>query len=229
METPASVLVVFAHPDDAEFGCSGTIAKWVREGAEAHYLIATNGDKGSQDPAMLPEKLAVIREAEQRAAAAVLSVKTIEFLGYGDGELEASHQFLGQVVKAIRRTKPNVLITSEPHPRLTHSHRDHRRAGQTALDACYPYCRDRLHFPEHFCEGLEPHKVGTILFWGQDETHEYLDISSVLDQKVAAISKHASQLGGRDVRSNTLKRAGEIGEKAGFKYAESFRKIEFRG
>ena len=228
MDTPGSVLVVFAHPDDAEFGCSGTVATWAKAGAQVHYLLCTNGNKGTSDPEMLPERLAVIREAEQRAAAEVLGVKSVMTLGYPDGELEPTRTFLGQVVRAIRLTKPDVLLPSEPHPRLNHSHRDHRMAGLTALDACFPYARDHLHFPEHIRQGLEPHKAGAILFWGADEPQEYVDISAAMDTKIAALQKHASQIRGRDVGDMTRKRTHEVGERAGFEYAEAFRKIEFR-
>lgn len=231
MDTPARVLVVIAHPDDAEFGCSGTVAKWVREGAEVHYLVATYGDKGSQDPEMLPERLAVIREAEQRAACAVLGVKSVEFMGYPDGEVEPSREMLGKIVRQIRKVRPDVILTMEHMSRLAHSHRDHRMTGLTAQDACFPYCRDRLHFPEHLREGLEPHKVGTVLFFaGPDaETlHEYIDISNVIDVKVAAIKKHCSQIGDRDVSPATMERAKQLGEKIGVQYAEAFRKITFR-
>ncbi|MSP78383.1 MAG: PIG-L family deacetylase [Dehalococcoidia bacterium] len=229
METPGIVLVVFAHPDDAEFGCCGTIAKWCKDGAEVHYLVATYGDKGSQDPDMLPERMAIIREAEQRAAAAVLGVKSVEFMGYPDGEVEPSREMLGKIVRRIRQVKPDVLLTMEPHPRLTHSHRDHRMVGLTAEDACFPYCRDRLHFPEHLREGLEPHKVGAVLFFGgSDEHHEFVDISDVMDTKIAAIKKHASQVGTREIGPQQFERAKEIGKKFGVQYAEAFRKIEFR-
>ncbi|MBM3946934.1 MAG: PIG-L family deacetylase [SAR202 cluster bacterium] len=228
MDTPGSVLAVFAHPDDAEFGCSGAVAKWARAGAQVHYLLCTNGNKGTSDPELLPERLAVIREAEQRAAAEVLGVKSVMTLGYPDGELEPTRAFLGQVVRAIRLTRPDVVLTSEPHPRLNHSHRDHRMAGLTALDACFPYARDHLHFPEHMRAGLEPHKVGTILFWGADEPQEYVDISDAMDTKIASLQKHASQIRGRDIGKTVRERAHEIGQRAGYEFAEAFRKIEFR-
>ncbi|MSQ11426.1 MAG: PIG-L family deacetylase [Dehalococcoidia bacterium] len=228
MDTPGRALVVFAHPDDAEFGCSGTIAKWVQEGAEVHYLVCTNGDKGSTEPEMLPERLAPVREAEQRAAAAVLGVKSVECLGYPDGELEPTRAFLGQVVRAIRRVKPDAIITSEPHPRTYHSHRDHRMAGLVTLDACFPYARDHLHFPEHMRQGLEPHKVGAILFFGGEEPLEFVDITGTMDTKIRALYKHASQVRGRDIEELVRKRSHEIGERAGYEYAEAFRKIEFR-
>jgi LmbE family N-acetylglucosaminyl deacetylase len=228
LETPQRVLVVFAHPDDAEFGCAGTIARWVSEGAEVHYLLSTSGDKGTGNPELLPERLAVVREAEQRAAASVLGVKSVECLGYPDGELEPTRTYLGQVVRAIRRTRPDYVLTSEPHPRLVHSHRDHRMAGLTALDACFPYARDHLHFPEHMRQGLETHKVGAILFWGAEEPTEYVDISECIDTKIASLRKHVSQVGNRDLTQTVKERAKEIGQRAGYAYAEAFRKIEFR-
>ncbi|MBI2936312.1 MAG: PIG-L family deacetylase [Chloroflexi bacterium] len=228
IETPRRALVVFAHPDDAEFGCSGTVARWVREGAEVYYLQCTDGGRGTTDPAMTPERLAAIRAQEQLAAARVLGVKEVSTLGYPDGELEDTRNFLGQVVLAIRRVRPDVVLTSEPHPRATHSHRDHRVCGQVALDACFPYARDYLHFPEQIQNGLQPHKVGTILFWGPEEPQVFVDISDSIGYKVKALRKHASQLRGRPIAKSVRANARRRGQQAGYSYAETFRKIEFR-
>src|SRR5689334_1365167 len=131
------ILVVVAHPDDAEFGCGGSVARWVGEGREVFYCLATNGNRGSDDPAMTPERLAGVREAEQRAAARSLGVQDVLFLGYPDGELEDTRDARRDVVRAIRRVRPDRVVTQNPFPSLNpySGHRDHRHAGRLALDA----------------------------------------------------------------------------------------------
>ncbi|MBI2872339.1 MAG: PIG-L family deacetylase [Chloroflexi bacterium] len=232
LERPERALVVFAHPDDAEIGAGGTIARWTREGTQVYYLVCTNGDKGSADPEMTPERLAAIREREQRAAAEVLGIKEVVFLRYPDGELEDTRQLRGEVVRAIRRFRPDVVLCPEPFRRSSYQHRDHRVAGRASLDACFPYARDRLHFPEHEREGLAPHKVGSILFWQAEEPDVFTDIKETLDLKVKALLCHASQMSnpGRDVpqrvRENAQQQATRSPEP--MEYAEGFRKVEFR-
>ena len=158
------ILVVVAHPDDAEFGCAGSVARWVADGCEIHYCLFTSGNRGSDDPAMTPELLAAVREAEQRAAAEVLGVKSVTFLHYPDGELEDTRDARRDVVREIRRVRPDRIVTQNPFPSLNpySGHRDHRHAGRLALDAVYPYARDRMHFPELLAEGFEPHKVRSV-------------------------------------------------------------------
>ena len=149
------ILVVVAHPDDAEFGCGGSVAHWVADGREVFYCVITNGNRGSDDPAMTPERLAAIREDEQRAAARALGVTDVLFLGYPDGELEDTREARRDVVRAIRRFRPDRVVNQNPFPSLNPyaGHRDHRHAGRLALDAVYPYARDRLHFAELGAEG----------------------------------------------------------------------------
>lgn len=228
METPKRVLVVSPHPDDAEAGCGGTIARWVREGAEVFYVLCTDGGKGTSDPDMTPERLAAIREQEQAEAAKVLGVKEVVYLRHPDGELEDSKLFRGQLVREIRRLQPDVVLTTDPYRRTSSTHRDHRMAGQVTLDACFPYARDRLHFPEHEKEGLKPHKVGAILFWGAEEPQEFVDITDTIERKGESLSKHTSQFNGR-VQDEFVKRnAKAMGERCGLPFAEGFRKLEFR-
>jgi len=158
------VLVVTAHPDDSEFGAGGTVAKLVREGKHVSYCIVTNGNKGSSDRSMTPERIARIREEEQRAAARVLGVETIDFLGFPDCEVEDTRETRMAVTAAIRRHRPDRLIIQNPNrtKNLGASHRDHRIVAGIALDCVYPLARDHMAFPELAAQGLEPHKVREI-------------------------------------------------------------------
>lgn len=228
MEEIRRILVVVAHPDDAEFGFGGTVAWWTGEGCEVFYCILTNGNKGSDDPAMTPERLAAIREEEQRAAARTLGVKEVVFLGYPDGELEDTREARRDVVREIRRFRPERVVTQNPFPGLNPyaGHRDHRHAGRLALDAVYPYARDRMHFPELVREGFEPHRVREVYLVGHPEPDVVVDITGTIDQKLAAARCHASQL--RDpagFEALARQRAADVGKPHGHTYAEAFRVI----
>jgi LmbE family N-acetylglucosaminyl deacetylase len=223
------VLVVVAHPDDAEFGCGGTVARWIDEGDQVFYCIMTNGNRGSGDPSMTPERLATIREAEQRAAARALGVSEVRFLGHPDGELEDTREARREVVRAIRHFRPHRLVAQNPFPTLNpySGHRDHRHAGRLALDAVYPYARDRLHFPELLAERLEPHKVREVYLVGHSEPDLVVDITGTMERKLKALACHQSQF--RDfgeVEARVRERAAELGKPHGHTYAESFRVID---
>ncbi len=158
MQDKKVVMVVCSHPDDSEFAVAGTVAKWVREGREVIDVICTNGDKGSSDPDMTPDRLAGIREQEQRAAAKVLGISEVVFLGHPDGGLEDSPAFRGELVRLIRKYRPDLVMTHDPY-RPYRGHRDHRITGLVTLDAIYPYARGHLFYPEHRAEGLKPYSV----------------------------------------------------------------------
>src|SRR5919204_2781245 len=166
------VMVVTAHPDDSEFGAGGTIAKLVKEGREVTYVIVTNGNKGSSDRTMTPERLAQIRQEEQRAAARMLGVERVEFLGYEDGEVEDTRAVRLDVTRQIRRWRPDLLITMNPNRtyNLGGSHRDHRIVAGVALDCVYPLARDHMAFPELMPE-FEPHKVREIYVMQWENPH----------------------------------------------------------
>lgn len=230
-ESLTSVMVITAHPDDAEFTCGGSVAKWAQEGRKVIYVVCTNGDKGSQDPTMTSEKLAQIREQEQREAARVLGVNEIIFLGYPDGGLEDTSAFRGELVRLIRAYRPELVVTMEPYRRSIIMHRDHRIAGTVALDAVFPYARDRLSYPEHLKEGLMPHKVAEVYLSGSEEPDLWVDISTTLERKIQALLCHQSQVGGRpqeEFAAMIRQRATVQGEKMGLAYAEAFRRIELR-
>lgn len=228
------VLVVMAHPDDPEFTSGGTIAKWASEGKEIMYALFTRGDKGTSDPAMTSERLAPIREAEQRAAAKTLGVKDVVFFGYPDGGVEDTVEGRGQVVRLIRVFRPDVIITMDPWRRYN-QHRDHRNTGTMTLDAVYPYARDRLSFPEHEQEGLEPHKVGEVFIATPEEPDTFIDIEPYIDMKIDALRCHKSQVG-EGPREQFVERMQNMGRRYNDKLpegmtpgaVEAFRRISYR-
>ena len=226
-KSKTTVMVVTPHPDDAEFGTAGTVASWVKQGREVIYVVCTNGDKGSADPDMTSDRLAQIRRQEQQKAANILRVKEVIFLDYPDGELEDTPAFRGELVRLIRKYRPDVVITSDPYRRYLW-HRDHRITGTVTLDAIFPYARDHLSYPEHIADGLAPHRVKEVYLWGAEEPDTYIDITETFDIKMAALNCHASQVGqymeilGQRVRE----RAEKMGQKEGFPLAEAFRRIE---
>ncbi len=219
------VLVVTAHPDDSEFGAGGTIAKLTREGKQVVYCIVTNGNKGSGDRSMTPERLAAIREEEQRNAARVLGVETVEFLGFPDCEVENTRETRMAVTASIRRHRPDRLIIQNPHrtKNLGASHRDHRTVAGIALDCVYPLARDHMAFPELLAQGLEPHKVREIYLMWWENPEMVVDISDTIDLKIKALSCHASQF--KDfaaVEARVRERGAFLGKPKGYAYAETF-------
>ena len=194
LEPVQRALVVSPHPDDAEFGCSGTAALLVREGKEVYYVIATSGNKGGRDTDMTSDYLTTARQDEQRRAAEVLGVSEVVFLDFGDGELEDNHAFRRELVYHIRRLKPDIVFTTDPFRTSFYIHRDHRMAGIVTLDAAFPYARDRLHYPEHIEQGLDGHNVDEVYLWGSESPDTFIDISEVVDLKVKALLEHKSQM-----------------------------------
>jgi LmbE family N-acetylglucosaminyl deacetylase len=197
--TPGSALVIAAHPDDIEFSCAGTVARWAEEGARVTYALLTNGAAGSSDPEMTRERLAELREAEQRAAAKVLGVDRVEFLGYEDGLLEPSLEVRKQVVRLIRRVRPEVVVTTDPTTRYFGdryiNHPDHRAAGEATLAAVIPGSDTRLAYPELLDEGLEPVKLTAVWLAMTPETNLVVDISDFIERKLESLRCHVSQVG----------------------------------
>ena len=231
-EPPQRMLVVTPHPDDAEGGCGATMGKWIKEaGTEVVVLLCTNGDKGTGDREMSPAELAMIREQEQRDASNVLGVKEVVFLAHPDGTLENTMSFREQVVREIRRHRPDIVFSVDPYRSVSHTHRDHRMSGQVALDAAYSYAWSYLHFPEQIDdEGLEPHRVREAFLWGSESPDVCVDVDGYLELKARSLSAHVSQMGRRTpeqrmerIRDHTAK----VGEEVGLAHAESFRRIIF--
>ncbi len=231
-ETPQRVLVVTPHPDDAEVWCGGTVARWAQEGAAVHYVLCTDGGKGTDRPGVTSKDLAAVRQKEQLDAARLLGVKDVVMLHHPDGELEDNGEFRKELVRQVRLVRPDVVLCPEPYRRNLAWHRDHRIAGQVALDAVFPYARDHLHFVELWRDDkLEPHKTAAILFWGAELPDTFIDIGGAIDLKLKALRCHRSQMAHRppaEVVELVRDRAKEAGSSAGCQYAEAFRKVTFR-
>ena len=225
-----SALILFAHPDDAEFMCGGTIAVWSRTGCEVHYVVITDGSAGSNDPGTTRESLRGVREREQRGAAEVLGVRTVTFLGELDGMLEVTLETRRKVAREVRRHRPEVIVAPDPSRLWFGSgyinHSDHKAAGMLALSAVMPDAPTRLMFPELLDEGLEPFEVPN-LWLGSNEPDTYVDISETIDLKVEALSRHVSQ-GGADVGERVRQRAKEVGAEAGHPYARGVQDLPLR-
>lgn len=222
---PKRALVVVAHPDDADFGCAGTVAAWAARGCAVTQCLLTSGNKGTHDPKMSPTRLARIREREQRAAAAVLGVKHVVFLRHDDGELEATMELRGEVCRVIREQKPDLVIAPDPW-RPYQIHPDHRVAGWVSLDGVIA-ARDHLFFPEQLRGRLRRHRAKRVLLFGTAEPNLFVDISATLRLKLQALHRHASQIrdaAGLDERLRAWAEAQ--GRPWGLPAAEGFRYLE---
>lgn len=230
LPTPERVLVVAAHPDDIEFGAAGTVARWVAEGAIVRYLLVTRGDKGSDDAHADVDALVHAREAEQRAAAAELGVEGVDFLDEPDGQVEPTLALRERITFAIRSFRPEIVMTHDPTVLFVNNewvnHPDHRAVGQVAVDAVFPTARDPLNFREHLDAGLEPWKVAELYLWSTNEANQIVDVGDTIERKVAALAHHASQFRHfDDVARWVRRRSEELGERAGYRAAEGFRRV----
>jgi len=222
------LLVVSPHPDDCEFGIAGTAARLAKEGKQVVYVICTNGDKGSDDRTMTPEKLAATREKEELAAAKILGVKETIFLRYPDQQLEDCNEFRMDLCRQIRQYKPYVVATTDPHRKYVW-HRDHRICGLVTADAVYPYARNFPAYPQLIKEGLEPHSVREMWFWGSDDVNLKLDISDTIDLKFQALQCHKTQFNfNQQMRDRMLDFARMNAKGESFEYGESFHRVELR-
>lgn len=224
---PGRAMVIMAHPDDAEFVCGGTVAKWCAEGWEVVYVVVTGGDKGTHDPEMHPEKLAAIREEEQRAACRLLGVKECVLLGWPDGFTSESAELRGHIVRLVRLHRPDVVITWDAFER-GFNHRDHRNVGVAVADALYPLVRDRLFYPRDEEEGLESHQVNEVLLAGTDKPDYSVDITDHWERKVDAILCHASQVGGRTREDFVRQRQEQVAREGEQPIVERFRRWSIR-
>ncbi len=229
--TPDRVLVIVAHPDDPEFGAAGTSALWASQGAEVTYVIVTDGSKGSAEKEMTREKLVALREEEQRKAADAVGVSQLVFLGLPDGEIENNDVLRELLVRQIRTFKPDVLVTHDPTSRIVGgrylNHRDHRTVGDASLDATFPLARDRLNYPQHELEGLDPHKVLDVFLIFSDQPNYTVDISSTIDLKIKALSAHKSQIANLEELPERIRQRGrDAAEHVSFEYGETFRRVQ---
>ena len=231
-EAPERAMVIFAHPDDAEIGAGATTALWASGGTKITYVQCTTGSSGSNDLTMTSDRIVEIRTDEQRAAADAIGVGDIVLLEHPDGEVEADRAFLGEIVHALRKYRPEVVFTHDHYRTNGFQHRDHRNVGLTVQDAIYPYARDHLHFPEQLIDGIEPHKVRHLFYWGTDRANVIVDVSKSVDTKINALAEHNSQIPGLSFGSDTdLRMRGRHRNAAkgyGFEYGEAFRRLTAR-
>lgn len=226
MTERADVIVITPHPDDAESRMAGTVASWTRQGKSVVYVVCTNGDKGSSDPDLPPEELARIREQEQLAAADVLGIREVVFLRYPDQSLEDSSEFRKDLVREIRKYRPEWVVTVDPY-RGRLDHRDHRMTGQVTLDAVGAYSVSAHVYPDLLAEGLLPHRVSEVWFCGTGNPNHYVDITDTIDVKVAALRCHRSQVGDRPEIADWMRRnARTSAEGLDFEMAEGFHREE---
>ena len=225
---PDRVLAVFAHPDDPEVSCGGTLARWASSGTEIHLVIANRGDKGSADPTTDPDALAERRAEEVARAAEVLGLAGVEHLGYPDGEIENDVTLRDRLVGVIRTQRPDALIAPDPTAVFFGdsyvNHRDHRQLGWAVLDSLVPAAS-----PLYVPDAGPAHQIGLVLLSGTLEADAWVDIADVLDRKVAAVACHASRLGEDPALVAELleHRATEEGRRSGLSHAEAFRRLRF--
>lgn len=230
-ETPERALAVYAHPDDADVSCGGTLSRWAAGGAQVHLLVCTQGDKGTTDPDQRADALVARRRDEIAAAAAVLGLAGWQQLAYLDGELPDDDRLRGDIVRHVRRIRPGTVLCPDPTALLfgDHyvNHRDHRVVGEATLDAVAPAAARPLYFPD----AGPPHQVGRVLLSGTLEPAVWVDVSATIDAKLAAVRAHRSQLlqGDTWAAAAVRSRAEDEGRRAGVHCAEAFRMVRLGG
>lgn len=227
---PKRAMVIVAHPDDIEFGCAGTVARWVKAGAEVCYVLCTSGDVGIAKPELTRAQVTEIREAEQLAAAEVVGVTEVVFLREPDGTLVNTLDLRKRLVREIRRFQPEVVVCLDPTLFFVSSntyinHPDHRAAGTAAVDAVFPAAGQPHVFEELAEEGLAAHKVRKLYIdsWGNGDT--FVNITDTIDLKLAALRKHVSQMGEWDPEPMLREWSADAAKGKEMQYAESFRVI----
>ena len=234
-DLPTQVLVITAHPDDVDFGAAGTVGRWTAQGVKVAYCIVTDGASGAADPAVDLSTLAEVRQEEQRRAAAQVGVDDVSFLDYPDGRLEVSIELRRDLSRVIRQVRPDVVICQSPErnwDRIRASHPDHLAAGEAALQAVYPDARNPYAHPELLAEGLEPHVVDEVWLMASPRASRAVDITDTLEQKLAALKCHESQVGAGDqleelIRGWTGRTAEEHSLGEG-RFAEAFQVVSTR-
>src|ERR1700689_2084506 len=230
-ETPGTVLAVYAHPDDADVACGGTMARWAKAGTSVHLVVCTDGGKGTSDPTVKSVDLAAIRAAELKESSALIGLTSVTNLGYPDGELVDSDAFRQALVESVRRLRPDVLCGHDPTAMFFgqeyFNHRDHRIAGAALLDAVAPAAALPLYFPD----AGPAHQVATVLLSGTLNPDEWVDVSDTIECKAAAVECHRTQFAepGGWAGEAVRRRAEEEGRRAGVQFAEGFRRLTLRG
>ncbi len=227
---PMKILVIVAHPDDIEFGCAGSIARWVQEGAEVVYCMVTDGSAGSNDPSVERKALIQRRQEEQLAAAAQLGVKDVRFLGYCDSMLQPTLELRKELTRLIREVRPDRVLCQDPTTVFVRdgyiNHPDHRAAGEAAIYAIFPSAETRPCFPELLAEGYEPHHVSELYLTLTMNPDTIVDISATIEQKISALLAHSSQVG-PESEQWVRERNADLGKEHGYAYAEPFKVMKF--
>lgn len=233
-EDPQKILVILAHPDDPEFFCGATLARWCKAGHTIHYCLLTCGDKGFADSEATSDQICAIRHAEQNAAASVLGVQAVRFLDLPDGYLLPTLELRREIVRIIRQEKPDILVTCDP----THlfsggrylNHPDHRAAGQVVLDAVFPAAGNPHFFPElRKEEGLEPHTPREVWVCLTGSPTVILDVTDTWEMKMRALREHKSQIGDpAQFEERMRSRRTEGSSEAAPRFEETFRVIKYR-
>jgi len=227
---PDVAIFIYAHPDDIEFSAGGTAAIWAKHGSELYFVIITDGNVGTHEEGMTADRLIETRRNEQRASARVLGAKECIFMGYHDGLLQPTLELRKELVRLLRRLKPNVVVCGDPtsfFPSETRiNHPDHRAAATVALDATFPAVEMPLLYPELEAEGLMPHKVNYVYISNPTlEPNYYIDTTDTINIKIEALRQHKSQLGDWDPDEPIKAWNRETGKKVGFEYGERFLRI----
>jgi LmbE family N-acetylglucosaminyl deacetylase len=228
------VLVITAHPDDVDFGAAGTVAAWTDVGLDVTYCVVTDGDAGGSDPSVSRADMAVLRRAEQTAAAKCVGVDDVRFLGYPDGRVEATIGLRRDLARVIRQVRPDRVLCQSPernYARIPASHPDHRAVGAAALDAVYPDARNQFAFPELLDgEGLEPWTVREVWVMAGPQPERFVDVTETFSRKVAALRAHESQTGHMDNLEEFLRgwlsRSAQLGGLAEGRLAEMFQVLQ---
>lgn len=225
------ILCVGAHPDDLEFGCAGTVAKWVNRGATVYYVVLTDGSKGSEDLSLSDKQLSEIRRKEQEKAAGILGVKKVYFQNFVDGELTNNAGVRKELLKIIRELRPDIVITLDPTLVYDENtgfinHPDHRTAGLATLEAIFPFARNSRTCPELLDQGYQSHNVREVMLVNFTKSNFFVDISKTLDKKILALSAHKSQHDDLEKISSMVKQiAKRYGKRADLEYAEGFVRV----
>jgi LmbE family N-acetylglucosaminyl deacetylase len=228
---PRRIAVMMAHPDDAEFSCGASVAKWAAEGSHVTFVLITNGDKGSDDRSISTPELAALREIEQAEAAKILGVADLVFMGQEDCMLVPTIELRRELVRVIRRIKPDVVVCSDPGVFFGGSnyinHPDHRAGAIAVLEAIFPAARNHRIFPELLDEGLEPHRVDEVYIAAWENGDFVVDVTDYMDKKIDALRAHKSQMGEWDPNEPIREWSAERGQKQDppVAYAEAFRKF----
>jgi LmbE family N-acetylglucosaminyl deacetylase len=230
-ETPQKILVLLAHPDDPEFFCGATLARWSKANHHIHYCLLTCGDKGTKDRNLLPDQLCGIRQNEQRAAAAVLGVENVRFLAYPDGYLVPDLKLRRDITRIVREERPDIVVTCDPTTLFSGdnhlNHPDHRAAGQAVLDAIYPAARDHLYFFDLLTdEKLEPHVVREVWVSVTLNPNVCLDVTEYWETKIRALCEHKSQIGDPDAFIERMRKRHTTDSTDEYpRYEEKFRRL----